>query len=144
MTSIALDKDGLVAYDSRVTVNGTILDDNFNKHIKRNGVHYFICGCPADAEFLISAVEGRQQDSYPDTLDVYAIIYKDGRFCTAGIGSAEGYYFQEERKGCSLAAGSGEKHLLTAMDMGADAKEAVRMAIKRDSSSGGRIRTMQF
>ena len=144
MTSIALDKDGLVAFDSRVTEGNIIVDDNSNKHTKRNGVDYFFSGRDADEELLIAAVEGKKEEDYPDEVDVYAILYKDGCFYTAGICKEEGFFLQRERKGCSVAAGSGSKHILTAMDMGADAKEAVKMAIKRDNNSGGRIRTKQF
>ena len=42
------------------------------------------------------------------------------------------------------ATGSGQHHALTAMDMGATAKEAVKMAIMRDTNSGGRIRTYKI
>lgn len=39
----------------------------------------------------------------------------------------------------SDSAGSGSDHALTAMDMGASAAEAVKMACKRDPFSGGDI-----
>jgi ATP-dependent protease HslVU (ClpYQ) peptidase subunit len=41
------------------------------------------------------------------------------------------------------AIGSGLEYATGAMAMGADAKEAVRVAIKFDSDSGGRIHTMK-
>lgn len=144
MTTIALDKNGLVAYESRVTEINVIVDDNSDKHIKRKGVHYFFCGRDADDEALISAMEDGPADDYSDAIEVFALIHKDGAFFTAGIDKIEGFILQKERKGCSVALGSGQKHALTAMDMGMNAKEAVRMAIKRDCYSGGKIRTMQF
>ncbi|PHR99248.1 MAG: proteasome subunit beta [Blastopirellula sp.] len=144
MTTIALDSNGLVAFDSRVTEGSTIVDDAANKHIKRNGVHYFFSGRDADEELLIAAVEGAIKEDYADAIDVYAIIYKDGAFYTAGISQNDGYFWQKERLGNCVAIGSGGSHALTAMDCGLDAKEAVKMAIKRNAGSGGRVRTIQF
>ena len=42
------------------------------------------------------------------------------------------------------AIGSGSPFALTAMDMGASAEEAVTMAAKRDSCTGGKIRTLRI
>lgn len=144
MTVIALDKDGLVAFDSRVTEGFSIVDDAANKHIRRNGIDYFFAGRDADEERLIAAVEGSPQDDYPDEVEVLAIVHKDGAFYTAGIAKDDGYYWQKERRGNVVAIGSGSSHALTAMDMGCDAKEAVKLAIKRNSGCGGRVRTIQF
>jgi len=144
MTTIALDSKGMVAYESRVTVGFTIVDDAANKHIKRNGTDYFLAGRDADEEALISAAEGSPRDDYPEEVDVCAIVHKDGYFYTAGIAKGDGFYMQRERSGNPVAIGSGSDHALTAMDCGMNAKDAVKMAIKRNSGSGGRIRTIQF
>lgn len=60
-----------------------------------------------------------------------------------GIDKEEGYVCCPCRDGLSFAIGSGAKHALTAMDLGLDAKEAVKMAMKRDIYTGGRIRTFR-
>jgi hypothetical protein len=39
------------------------------------------------------------------------------------------------------AIGTGTDHAITAMDCGLSAREAVKMAMKRDTGTGGRIRT---
>ena len=57
MTTIALDKNGLIAYDSRETAGSTIVDDNCNKRKESNGAYYFFCGRSADEDTLIDAVE---------------------------------------------------------------------------------------
>ena len=44
-----------------------------------------------------------------------------------------------ERAITSSTAGSGSHLAFGALDMGASAKEAVEMAIKRDSKSGGKV-----
>ncbi|MOA55862.1 hypothetical protein D3C78_1797360 [compost metagenome] len=42
------------------------------------------------------------------------------------------------------AIGSGLAYALGAMDMGADAERAVQAAAKRDTATGGRIRTLRI
>ena len=42
------------------------------------------------------------------------------------------------------AIGSGADHAFTAMDCGCSAKEAVQMAVKRDTCTGGRIRSFKL
>ena len=143
MTTIALDGNGMVACDSRVTEGSTIVDDSANKHFVKSGIHFWLAGRDADADTLIAAVDGQVRDDYPDEISVYAIILKDGEFYTAGIAKDEGYFWQRERQGNHIAIGSGAAHALTAMDMGADAKQAVKMAIKRDTFSGGKVRTFK-
>lgn len=41
------------------------------------------------------------------------------------------------------AAGSGQDHAITALDLGLSAKKAVKMAIKRNPSSGGKVRVFK-
>jgi len=43
-----------------------------------------------------------------------------------------------------FAIGSGQDHALTAMDCGLSAKEAIKMAAKRDVNTGGRVRTFKI
>jgi ATP-dependent protease HslVU (ClpYQ) peptidase subunit len=42
------------------------------------------------------------------------------------------------------ATGSGSPYAFAAMDAGASAKDAVRIAIKRDANSGGRVQSLRL
>lgn len=44
----------------------------------------------------------------------------------------------------TYAIGSGSPHAITAMDCGLSAKDAVKMAMKRDSRTGGRIKVYKI
>lgn len=143
MTTLAMDKDGLIAYDSRVTANNYICTDKANKHVKAGGVNYFFCGREADEPKLIRAFEDGGEDDYPDNVDVAAIIVQGSRVYTAGINSSEGYYCQTEKIGDIIIAGSGGDYAAGALHAGCNAKEAVKIAIKCDNNSGGRVRTFQ-
>lgn len=69
-----------------------------------------------------------------------AIVYDKGKLFTIGYEKDVKYWINPEESDCPFAIGSGEDHALTAMDMGATAKEAVEFAAKRDSKTGGLIR----
>lgn len=144
MTTIAVDKNGLVAYDSRAVCGSTIVEDDCNKKIVRDDVIYFFAGREADEELLIDAVENGAQEEYDKGVEVVALIVSKGNLYSAGITRHEGFVFQKERIGNPVAIGSGQHHALTAMDLGCDAKKAVKMAAKRDVNTGGRIRTYQI
>jgi len=42
------------------------------------------------------------------------------------------------------ASGSGSPYAFAAMDAGASARDAVRIAIKRDANSGGRVQSLRL
>lgn len=141
MTTIAY-KDGVIAYDSRCTQGGTICDDNHDKHHKVGGTHYFVAGVTSDVPLLIQLHQGKIE-SAPAGSEASAIIVRGTEVSTAGIDKDGRLWCCSERPGITVAIGSGEQHALTAMDMGADAKTAVKMAAKRDIYTGGRIRTFK-
>jgi len=143
MTTIAY-TDGVVAYDSRECVGTSIVDDQCNKHRKVGDVHIFSAGRTADEELLIQAIQGNALSDYPESISIVAIVVIDGVVYTAGISKDEGYYFQTERQDNHFAIGSGSHHALTAMDLGCSAKEAVKYAMKRDTQTGGKIRTFKI
>jgi hypothetical protein len=68
--------------------------------------------------------------------DVTIIGAKDGKVIRCGVD--QGVVWSEP---CSIpdAAGSGSRFAFTAMDMGATAKQAIQMAMKRDTGTGGKI-----
>lgn len=137
MTTIAWDGK-TIATDSRWTRGeGIISSDADAKMIRRAGYRFFVTGLFADAEPLIDAfLSGR--DTCSEKLSVTVYAEKGGHVMR--VGADKGAIWKESAK-VPDAAGSGWGHAITAMDMGADARTAVKMAIKRDSYSGGKIRT---
>lgn len=132
MTTIAY-KDGIVAYDSRCCAGPLITTDDYDKKT--------IIG---DSLFFMSGDLGHQQrfmEDWPNPSakhPVFGIRIHKGvvyRF----ISDEHGYW--QLSLDYPWAEGSGADHAFTAMDLGCSAKEAVKMAMKRDAGTGGRIRT---
>lgn len=141
MTTIAY-KDGVIAYDSRCTSGGTIEDDDFDKRVSSNGVEFFLTGATADHESLVALYEGVISEPR-GRFNAAALVVDDGKLYLVSYNDEDGFFKSPKRLEVPHAIGSGQDHALTAMDMGADAKTAVKMAMKRDSGTGGRIRTFK-
>lgn len=134
MTTICY-KDGIIAYDSQVTAGQTIVDYSCDKRKVVDGVSFFITGKPAHFNRLIDSYFGKGVDF--DNLDLEAIVY-DGKLWLVSIVNEK--YHIEHIGSKPYAIGSGQDHAWTAMDLGCSAKEAVKMAILRDTGTGGRVR----
>jgi ATP-dependent protease HslVU (ClpYQ) peptidase subunit len=65
-----------------------------------------------------------------------------GALVLIGHDKKTGFWKDRLRPDNAFALGSGSHFALTAMDMGATAAEAVEMAKKRDTSTGGLVRTL--
>jgi ATP-dependent protease HslVU (ClpYQ) peptidase subunit len=137
MTTIAY-KDGIIAYDGRVSRGSTIVYDDFDKMREREGVCFFGTGSTGDINELIGAWFGEE---IVGECGANALVLHDGSLTL--IGYDEGKVWKSpvvlDR---SYSIGSGSEHALTAMDMGASAYQAVEIAMKRDSCTGGKIRTI--
>lgn len=136
MTSIAY-KSGIVAYDSRETLDGIVWDDECEKKFERNGVVYFLAGSSNDANRIMEAYEtGLLEDCDPfqglvvDKGKVYRIVPGEGALL-----------IEEERMTNHFAVGSGWHLALSHMDAGKTAKEAVQYAKTRDTNTGGKVKT---
>lgn len=143
MTTICY-KDGTISYDSQATAGDRIVDSNINKKRTVEGYHFFCAGSIIDIDKLIAAVFDQEFDLHPKregclqaiaflvTPDrqVYKCAYQDDELILIPIDSDK----------CD-AIGSGEEYAIGAMDFGASAKDAVKVAMNRDIYTGGRIRT---
>lgn len=134
MTTIAY-KDGVIAYDSRATVGQAIIDDEFNKHEFIDGVDYFYAGKASDISRFALSYKAQKADK----IDALVFAVDDGILYR--VVSDDEFDKLKLDLNKHWAIGSGEDHALTAMDMGASAKEAIEMAMKRDCGTGGRVRT---
>jgi 20S proteasome alpha/beta subunit len=137
MTTIAY-KDGVIAYDSRIT-RGNIIDyDDYEKLVETQGVKFILTGATGDFPRLISAYFGSPEKN----VDANALAFDGETIWQVGHNDTDGLWKAAIRLDRSYAIGSGTAHALTAMDLGATAAEAVEMAKKRDTSTGGQVRLL--
>ncbi len=138
MTTIAY-KDGVIAYDSQITCGSTVTYDDYEKCHEVKGVKFFMCGKTCDYTALQDAYFGA---AVSKEVDASAIVADgDGLWCV-GAGVEDGFWKSPIPASAIYAIGSGADHAITAMDMGATAHKAVQMAAKRDTGTGGLIRTV--
>lgn len=140
MTTIAY-KDGVIAYDSRTSAGSVITNDNAEKHYERDGIHFFMCGSLCDYDAFFSVFSGAKTDYSPD-VSCLAVI--DGRVYVCSHDSEKGVWKSPIDMAQSYAIGSGSEFAWGAMDCGATAAQAIRIAMKRDSGTGGQIRTFEI
>ena len=135
MTTIAY-KDGVIACDGRVSTDGTICTDSRDKRRERDGVWFFLCGEDHATEAVVS--------TWPDVevpCDNWnALVYEGDTLWFCGSNDGEIWKCRQPMDE-PMAMGSGADHAFTAMDLGCSAKQAVKMAAKRDAGTGGKIRT---
>lgn len=135
MTTIAY-RDGVIAYDSRVTEDDLIISDSYSKCFKHDDLYLFFAGDVIIVPLVADFLNGRCPDPVVGELD--AIVWTGEELIWAGL--SDGYYFKMPMDyGTPFALGSGKNHVYTAFDMGADALTAVKMAVKRDKNTGGNI-----
>jgi len=135
MTTIAV-KDGIVAYDSQIVNGSNISTLNFDKHkTDRDGNHYFLSGTVGDYQKFINRI---------DNVECSAIfVSKDGlTIKEIHYNKNDGYFDMLPSETHSI--GTGETYAMGAMDAGATAKQAVKIAKKRDLYTGGKIRTFKI
>lgn len=129
---------GQIAYDSRVTAGNRIISDKTDKKRVVGGYTFWLSGCTSDWDNVIQAyLTGGKVIS----ADVSAFCRKpDGTVVQLGLEEDGRVWEAVVERDDPEAIGSGSAHALTAVDCGCSVRDAVRMAIKRDSRSGGRIR----
>lgn len=134
MTTIVYNhKDKEIAVDSRLTRRDTIITDNANKIIKNDNGVFILSGYYADCELFASSFPNeppREVKCYGFVVsdnEVYWLSFEDGNTMLTKCNYNE-------------SVGSGQDHALTALDLGLSAKDAVKMAMKRDVNTGGKVR----
>lgn len=138
MTTIVY-RDGTLAGDSRVTVADMVSTDKQTKvHRLRDGRLYGWAGGVEDAERLRIALRKGQEP--PRLENISALLIE----VTGTIHLYEGNIWIEQKGEPYYAVGSGAPYALGAMDAGASAIDAARIAIKRDVNSGGKVRSVKL
>ncbi|MFJ2446807.1 proteasome subunit beta [Pseudomonas sp. NPDC087626] len=138
MTTIAY-KDGVIAYDSQVTRGDVITYDDYEKCTEYKGVKFFCSGTVSDHQKLIDVYFGAKPEG---NIDVVALVLNNGTLSLVAVDDNTGIWMSPVALDRPYAIGSGTAFAFAAMDMGASASKAVEIAAKRDTSTGGTIRTV--
>jgi 20S proteasome alpha/beta subunit len=139
MTTIAY-KDGIIATDSRQTRSGAVVTDNCLKCEVVDGVVFFLSGAVCDEKALIAAYFGTKSEVPVETS---GFVVDKGKLMMVGHSDETGIWKLDLDPENPDAIGSGSAYALAAMDMGASAEDAVKVAIKRDIYSGGMVKTYE-
>lgn len=133
MTTIAY-RDGVIAADSRIIQDSVIVTDDYNKIIKQGDLVFALAGTVADFQVFMDSWDSPTKAK---KLDVNALVW-DGKGVLDCYSNDKGIVCQPL---CAeyWAIGSGASYAITAMDMGATAAEAVKMAKRRDTNTGGNV-----
>jgi len=143
MTTIVY-KDGVIACDSRQTEYDRIINDSANKiEIYRDAIFVFAGNVDTIQEcvkYFFDEISSFTRNSGTCS----GLCYYNTDLIKLGYNEDNGYWQQIWDKNVPYTLGSGRDHAMTAIDLGCSPKEAVKMAMKRDSSSGGRIREIKL
>lgn len=140
MTTIAY-KDGVIAYDSQVTRADVIVYDDYDKCLVRDGVRFFCSGATPDFSVLVDVYFGAKPTG---PVDVTAMVLDGEDLMLVAIDNDTGLWKSPIMRDRPYAIGSGTPFAFAAMDMGASAEKAVELAAKRDTGTGGKIRTLRI
>lgn len=140
MTTIAY-KDGVIAYDSRQTRNGSIVSDTCSKCELVQGVMFFLSGAVCDEKALIAAYFGTPSK---EPVESSGFVVHAGKLLLIGHDDKTGVWRMDLDRSNPDAIGSGAPYALAAMDMGASAEEPVRVAMKRDIYTGGEVHVLML
>lgn len=140
MTTIAY-CNGMIATDGYITAGQTIVDDQREKMIERDGVRFFLSGATSDWQLFVDTYFGDRIT--PRAVDCAALVVREGSVSCVGVDPDNAMWECPVPSDRCYAIGSGSDHALTAMDMGANAFRAVEMAARRCVSTGGKIRVYE-
>lgn len=134
-----------MAYDSRESNhNGVIIDDECDKHILFDDTHFFLCGSTDDFPLFLELYV--TNGTTKRDLDVSGLTVEGSElYCTSVKLVAEHSsdwvtWKRVIRPTNHFAYGSGEQFATAFMDTGMTAQEAVIATMKRDTSTGGKVR----
>lgn len=143
MTTIVYDGKGTIAYDSRCVGDEQVYDDDFDKkYTSPEGVVGFVAGRPKDAETLLSYyLENKIGQELITGSSLLVWDPRDKTLWMCSTDKNDTFFADPMKLDKPVGIGSGRDLALGAIDAGLNAKEAVKLACKRDIYSGGRVRT---
>ncbi|EJM94424.1 hypothetical protein PMI34_01168 [Pseudomonas sp. GM74] len=111
----------------------------YDKFLEEMGVDFVLTGYVCDYSKLIGARFG---EPVAGTVECSALVFDGEKHCYAAYGEKDGLCKTPVWLERPYVIGSGQDHAMTAMEMGATAAESGEMAQKRDTSTGGVVRTL--
>ena len=137
LTTIAY-RDGVLAGDTLVTAGDEKVGYEKKLHRLKDGRLYAWAGDYRQGlSVLQNLKDGKPLLEPGEECEIDAVLIHPGGL----VETVQGGKFTKETFPF-VALGSGAKYATGAMEMGATAKQAVQIGIKRDTSSGGRIHTL--
>jgi ATP-dependent protease HslVU (ClpYQ) peptidase subunit len=138
MTTIVY-KDGVIAWDSRVSAGGNIVNDQSNKcHLVKDLIFWCAGTTPDYGDFFRAYLGDKKTDRQ---LDVSAFVLDSGKLYIVGC-EAAGLWRSEVV--CERAIGSGSEFAIGAMDCGKSAKGALKIAAGRCLYTGGKLHSKRI
>lgn len=144
MTTIVY-KDGIIAYDSRLTGDGMIYSDSFDKRIKRENWDFFLSGRVSDFEPFMDAFVANEKLKEHRNIYAFAVQNGEGFYvdCDESAG-ADGLYsirtISLKLLNEGYALGSGYQFATAYLKIGKSPAEAVELTKLNDSATGGEVR----
>lgn len=138
MTTIVYSNNEM-AWDSRVTANGTICSDEAQKRYTVGGRTFWCAGTVGDFQEFCESYASR---TVRRPLGVTAFVLDAGKLFLTAV-DEDGRIWTSPVIG-PRSIGSGSDHAITAIDCGCTPAQAIKMAAKRDTSTGGKIRTQKL
>ncbi len=136
MTVVAYD-GRFIAVDSRISQGSHISDDDYNKTIENSNWVLFWSGSMDQKDEFISAFLTGEKFLLEVNTSLMGFEKATGKvFYITG----KDQYVRKALVSYPDSIGSGCDHAITAMDCGKNAVDAVKMAIKRESTCGGTVR----
>lgn len=142
MTTIAY-KDGIIAYDGRITSEGVIYQDDREKKHELDGLVFFYAGSESDRGIFMESYK-TSQNKKDEVLNSIAYVLDDGVLYECAVADNKEFWKVKVDLDVLQAIGSGFKFAMAAMDCGKTAKEAIEITAKRDIYTGGKIRTFKI
>lgn len=131
---------GVLAYDSRITAGNLIQSDTAQKCQVHNGLRFVLCGTVSEWPAFMQAYCSGEGGA---GLGVSAfVLHPDGLRRAAS--DSDGVWSVPVLWDDVSTLGSGGDHAMTAVDCGRTPREAIKLAAKRDSGTGGKIRTIKL
>lgn len=141
MTTIAI-RDGIIAYDSRLSRGTLIVDDNHDKKRIVGDLIFFCYGNLTGGTRLIDAYVNNVVNL---PIEASAVLVEKGVAYHVGYDlDADPEHIWKSEITWYEAFGTGDFFAITAMDMGCSAYDAVKMAAKRDALTNDNVRTYRL
>jgi ATP-dependent protease HslVU (ClpYQ) peptidase subunit len=147
MTTVVF-KDGVMAGDSRgndVNIGNIIIPKVFRKKIKGKTYLFGVAGYWDAALMFIEWYKTRDKELKERLIRLpgesgFDVLIWDG----VKLMYSDEFMYLTELTEPYYAIGSGAAYAITAMDCGKSARQAVQMAMKRDSNTAGRVVSMKL